>query len=496
MEPEKISSTPAVSAIVSIYDAGQDIAGCLNSLINQTLFKSNRLEIILIDAASPGGEKQLIDPFLKKYPHQFIYWQSPVRINLYEAWNKGAQIARGPHLTNANTDDRHEENCLERLCKALEQDSSLSMVYGHQKLTSERTFSFNDVSARAFSISPRFFAPSCLIAHPCGCHPMWKKSVHVDVGGFDESFSIIGDYDFTLRVAHEGKIKRIDDAWSLFTQRDHALSSQNRELEYQELRNRYFTQDTIHRLYEREGWTMASSEQLQRVYRDLFIRSLAYYHIWEGNWIRRSNYQLSHKVLDLYGTVKMDDWVRNARELLQVVEQGISCPNDQIRLWLEQQLRQQDFGAFEQVFPLPKTEYSKSRESIKFESLSTHLQTEALIDPWWGLHMNQIEEALQHAGSQRPLALAGRGELAGKMIPFLRLKGIEPSYIVDRNPFWAGKHYKGIPIIGWETLQIHQEAPYFIAGSWDRTGIERKLQRLGLKSMIDYHLPCPISAYE
>ena len=53
------------------------------------------------------------------------------RESLYEAWNQGIQDAKGLYLCNANTDDRHDEECLERLSNALDEDGKISLAYGN-----------------------------------------------------------------------------------------------------------------------------------------------------------------------------------------------------------------------------------------------------------------------------------------------------------------------------------------------------------------------------
>jgi glycosyltransferase involved in cell wall biosynthesis len=39
-----------VSAIVSLYNAAEFVEGCLEDLVQQTLFKSGALEIVVVDS--------------------------------------------------------------------------------------------------------------------------------------------------------------------------------------------------------------------------------------------------------------------------------------------------------------------------------------------------------------------------------------------------------------------------------------------------------------
>lgn len=49
-----------VSAIISTYNSEKFIKGCLEDLINQTLYKKGELEIVVIDSASKQNEKEII----------------------------------------------------------------------------------------------------------------------------------------------------------------------------------------------------------------------------------------------------------------------------------------------------------------------------------------------------------------------------------------------------------------------------------------------------
>lgn len=56
-----------VSAIVSTYNSERFIRGCLEDLVNQTLYKKGELEIIVIDSGSQQNEREIVEEFQKKY---------------------------------------------------------------------------------------------------------------------------------------------------------------------------------------------------------------------------------------------------------------------------------------------------------------------------------------------------------------------------------------------------------------------------------------------
>ena len=125
-----------VSALVSTYNSSAYLTGCLEDLIKQTLYQKGLLEIIVIDSGSKENEGEMVRFFQKQYTN-IKYLRTEKRESLYAAWNRGIQVADGLYLCNANTDDRHEEDCLEKLSSALDKNSKISLVYGNiQKVSS------------------------------------------------------------------------------------------------------------------------------------------------------------------------------------------------------------------------------------------------------------------------------------------------------------------------------------------------------------------------
>lgn len=116
---------------------------------------------------------------------------------VYAAWNMAIKRSTGKYLISANTDDRFHPN-ISLLLSALEKGYDL--VYGDQEI-------YEDYSAPPIG---RFtwregelkeLMQGCFL----GPMPMWRKSLHEQVGYFDESYHVAGDYEFWLRLAKNGK---------------------------------------------------------------------------------------------------------------------------------------------------------------------------------------------------------------------------------------------------------------------------------------------------
>ena len=192
-----------ISAIVSTHNSARFIYGCLEDLLNQTLYQKGGLEIIVIDSGSLENEGEIVRGF--QATHERIkYLRTKDSESLYQAWNRGIKIASADYISNANTDDRHHIECLEILVNKLEKYPYCDISYGNLYKSSipNETFENNDKSTPCYS---QGFHPGSLLLHDfVGAQPVWRKSLHDRIGLFDESFEVVGDYDFFLKAASKG----------------------------------------------------------------------------------------------------------------------------------------------------------------------------------------------------------------------------------------------------------------------------------------------------
>ena len=88
------------------------------------------MEIIIVNGGSAQDEFQIIQSYQKNFP-RIRYLANSKKESLYKAWNRGLEVASGEYITNANTDDRHHFECLERLVNKLEEHPDCDVAYGN-----------------------------------------------------------------------------------------------------------------------------------------------------------------------------------------------------------------------------------------------------------------------------------------------------------------------------------------------------------------------------
>ena len=269
-----------VTALVSTYNASSLIGDCLDNLISQTLYQDGHLEIIVIDSGSQEHEADIVRSFQNKN-HRIKYIRSKHRETLYEAWNRGIQIATGDYITNANTDDRHAPDCLEKLSNALDQEDSIGLVYG--KINKVFSLTGDQPSKKPTVCLSQEFCPASLFLHYFyGPQPMWRASIHEDLGMFSGLYSVLGDYEFALRLIEKGvSSKYVPDASGDMLWHENALSTRDFTAisEKTTITQNYRNYDKIIKVYQsfisKAGLT--SEEFLNNCLLDLGLRSLCFF---------------------------------------------------------------------------------------------------------------------------------------------------------------------------------------------------------------------------
>lgn len=194
-----------VSIITSLYRGGDFIRSFLENITSQTIFQSH-CELIIIDADSPDGEHVVIDEYRKLYPN-IVYKRMDSCIGIYEAWNIGVGLAQGKYLTNANLDDCRRGDSLEIQAGILDSLDFVDVTYQDVLYSFQPRLSFDEIAAYNFRtglpIISRYNLMEFNSPHNA---PMWRKSLHDDVGLFDDALKSAADFDFWIRCRISDKV--------------------------------------------------------------------------------------------------------------------------------------------------------------------------------------------------------------------------------------------------------------------------------------------------
>jgi len=212
-----------VSALVSAYNAETFIRGRIDDLMHQTLYARAELEIIVINSASTDTTQAILE---REYLDHITLIQTPFRESMYAAWNRGIELAKGAYIVPANCDDRLQHDAYEIMVNYLDRHPFAEMVCPDSFVVNEIWNPGLLSPPQSLSYEPPYTTGRLDFVnseHPqivqckIGNTPMWRKSLHDDLGLFDLSYLIAGDYEWALRLeAHGRRIDWIPDVLGMF----------------------------------------------------------------------------------------------------------------------------------------------------------------------------------------------------------------------------------------------------------------------------------------
>jgi poly(ribitol-phosphate) beta-N-acetylglucosaminyltransferase len=126
------AAVPDVSVVVTAYNTRPYLAGCLRSLVKQTI-GLDRLQIVVVDDGSTDGSGRLADRFARRYPGAFTVIHQANSGGPAGPCNRALDVASGRYVFFVGSDDYLGVDALRRLvaaADALGSDVVLGTVVG------------------------------------------------------------------------------------------------------------------------------------------------------------------------------------------------------------------------------------------------------------------------------------------------------------------------------------------------------------------------------
>ncbi|HNB55063.1 MAG TPA: glycosyltransferase, partial [Anaerolineales bacterium] len=209
-----------VSVIISTYASAAFMRECLDDLVHQTI--ASDLDIVIVDAHSPENEGAIIAEYQNKLNLHYI--RTDTRIGVYAAWNLAIQAAQGEYILPFSTNDRLAPHTCETLARALDEHPEAHLVYGDTYLTRTPHETFERHTRAGMYRWPDYSYEELLQYCQVGPHPMWRRTLHDEIGYFDEKYLSVGDQEFWLRIGERYPMLHIPVVTGLYWDTDDALS--------------------------------------------------------------------------------------------------------------------------------------------------------------------------------------------------------------------------------------------------------------------------------
>ncbi len=172
---------PLISVITVVYNGARTLEATIQSVITQTY---PNVEFVIID----GGSTDETLSIIHKYEGCITRWVSEKDEGIYDAMNKGIDLAQGDYICFMGCDDVFYNNEVVAKVFALETACQADLVYGN-------------VKSEAFSgeYDGAFDYVKLLDRNICHQAIFYHKQLFHKLGKYNKKYKVLADWEFNIR---------------------------------------------------------------------------------------------------------------------------------------------------------------------------------------------------------------------------------------------------------------------------------------------------------
>ncbi len=188
-----------ISVVTATWNCAKTVSDCLASVARQNY--ANR-EHVIVDGASTDGTIG----FINQYLDQIATFKSECDKGIYDALNKGIQLATGDVVGFLHADDWYaSDDVLSKIAETFE-DPGVCAVYGDLEYVSQLDTSKVVRRWQGKPFNRRDLGWGWMPAHPT---LYVRRDWYSKIGGFDISYRIAADYLSTLKLFTQPDFKTV-----------------------------------------------------------------------------------------------------------------------------------------------------------------------------------------------------------------------------------------------------------------------------------------------
>ena len=223
-----------ISVVLPVYNCEKYLDEAILSVLSQTYSK---FELIIVDDGSTDSSGSIADSYIDTDERVRVIHQKNMK--LPNALNTGFAAAKGEFLTWTSADNRMLSVCLETLSNELMRNRDYDMVFGNMRLIDEkgdvlRGYGWYEIPP----LSGNVILPDSTSSlntyanNTIGAAFMYRAGAEKVLGGYNENFYTLEDYDYFMRMNYVFKIKHILYKRPIYEYRFHkdSLTAHDEEL--------------------------------------------------------------------------------------------------------------------------------------------------------------------------------------------------------------------------------------------------------------------------
>lgn len=228
----KMNDDIFVSIITVSYNSSKTIEKTIKSVLNQTHYN---IEYIIIDGNSSDGTKDIIKSYEDKFKGR-MKWVSEEDNGIYDAMNKGINMANGKWIGIINSDDWYHYDAIKNVVNCDNNSSNYDVIYGNLKFIynfGNKDYFVNIDQPKNLSILKKgktLHHPSIFI----------KRNIYEEYGTYNTNYKLAADYELLLRFYLSGlNFKYCNENFAYFRAGGASNNALSLIKEYNQIKSKY-----------------------------------------------------------------------------------------------------------------------------------------------------------------------------------------------------------------------------------------------------------------
>lgn len=183
------------SIITVCFNSEKTIERTIKSVLEQSF---QDYEYIIVDGASRDRTTDIICRYEPLFEGK-MKWISEPDNGIYDAMNKGIEMASGELVGIINSDDYYEQDALKKAAQAYD-GYDYSVIYGMLRTISEGKEVMVYIKNHEFLDKDMIAHPACFIT----------RKIYEKYGGYSLKYPYSADYEFMLRIKEQKEIQFVE----------------------------------------------------------------------------------------------------------------------------------------------------------------------------------------------------------------------------------------------------------------------------------------------
>jgi len=239
---------PLISIVMTVYNRERYLAKAINSILAQT---QKNFELLIWDDGSTDGSVEIA----KNYEERDRRVHVVVAEHLGQGKALKAAIAetRGTYVGQVDSDDFLASTALEETAAILDTQLEIGLVYTDYLVMDEKGV----VKGTGIRCQTPYSKDRLLVEFMIFHFRLMRRSIYEQVGGINEKFEAIEDYELCLRLSEVTKIHQLKKPLYYYRTHNYSLS---RERQVEQI---FLSQQAINQALERRGLANCFESEVQ-----------------------------------------------------------------------------------------------------------------------------------------------------------------------------------------------------------------------------------------